>query len=108
MRRGIIRQDQYERPAIAHEIARHSPNEAGLVRYILVRNLSTISIVMSGRRLTNSGPQLFMLFSYEWLGSSGRNPLGCASTAATIRLGARFRRFQIKGPPMQMNPLMSG
>src|SRR5437867_5910991 len=73
--------------------------KSGFVRYILVRNLSTVSMEMSGRRLTNSGPQPFMLFSYEWLGSSGRNPLGCASTAATIRSGARFRRFQTKGPP---------
>src|SRR5262245_13574879 len=53
--------------------------KSALVRYILVRNLSTISIVMSDRRLTNSGPQPAMLFSYEWLGSSGRNPLGCAN-----------------------------
>ena len=37
--------------------------KSGLVRYILVRNLSTISIVMSGRRLTSSGPQSFMLWS---------------------------------------------
>src|SRR6266542_975115 len=61
--------------------------KSGLVRYILVRNLSTISIVMSGRRLTHSAHQPIILFSYEWLGSSGRNPLGCASTAATIRSG---------------------
>src|SRR5262249_46977701 len=37
----------------------------GLVRYILVRNLSIISIVMSDRRLASSGPQPLMLFSYE-------------------------------------------
>src|SRR2546425_12898482 len=30
--------------------------KSGLVRYILVRYFSTVSIVMSGRRLTNSGP----------------------------------------------------
>ena len=51
------------RLAIAHEIARHSEDEVGLVRYIFVRNLSTISILISGRRLTNSGPQPFILFS---------------------------------------------
>src|SRR6202049_664561 len=60
MCRDIIRQDQYGRLAIAHEIACHGEDEVGLVRYILVRNLSTTSIVMSGRRLTNSGPQPFM------------------------------------------------
>ena len=37
--------------------------KSALVRYIFVRNLSTISIVISGRRLTSSGPQPFMLLS---------------------------------------------
>src|SRR5215831_7978230 len=37
--------------------------KSGLVRYILVRNLSTISIVMSGRRLSSSGPQPVILLS---------------------------------------------
>src|SRR5439155_8381677 len=35
--------------------------KSGLVRYILVRYFSTIAIVISGRRLTNSGPQPVML-----------------------------------------------
>jgi len=35
--------------------------KSGLVRYILVRNLSTISIVMSGRRAVSAGPQVFIL-----------------------------------------------
>src|SRR5688500_5553425 len=34
-----------------------------LVRYIYGRDLSTISIVISGRCLISSGPQLFMLLS---------------------------------------------
>src|ERR1700726_5250799 len=37
--------------------------KSGLVRYILVRNLSTVCIVTSGRRLTNSGPQPVILVS---------------------------------------------
>jgi len=37
--------------------------KSALVRYILVRNLSAISIVMSGRRLTNSGAQPLILVS---------------------------------------------
>ena len=37
--------------------------KSGLERYILVRNLSTIAIVMSGRRAVSAGPQLFILFS---------------------------------------------
>ena len=51
MRRDIVGQDQHRRLAIAHEIARHREDEIGLVRYILVRNSSTMSIVMSGRAL---------------------------------------------------------
>src|SRR5439155_11485874 len=35
--------------------------KSGLVRYIFVRYFSTIAIVISGRRLTNSGPQPVML-----------------------------------------------
>src|SRR3954466_2829073 len=35
--------------------------KSALVRYIRVRNLSTLSIVISGRRLTSSGPQFFRL-----------------------------------------------
>src|SRR5436853_751809 len=38
--------------------------KSGLVRYILVRYFSTISIVISGRRLTNSGP-VFKLTHYR-------------------------------------------
>src|SRR6516225_9252176 len=37
--------------------------KSGLVRYILVRNLSTVSIVISGRLAVNAGPQVFILFS---------------------------------------------
>src|SRR6476619_3179160 len=37
--------------------------KSALVRYIFVRNLSTTSIVISGRRLTRSGPQPLMLVS---------------------------------------------
>ena len=36
--------------------------KSGSVRYIFVRNRSTVSIVISGRRFTSSGPQPFMLF----------------------------------------------
>ncbi len=58
-------------------------------------------MVMSGRRLTKSGPQPVMLPSYISVGISGRKPTGCASTAATTRLGTRLIRFQMNGPPMQ-------
>src|SRR5271169_615578 len=40
--------------------------------YILVRKVSTIAIVMSGRQAHNSGPQPFMLLLYEGPGISGR------------------------------------
>ena len=61
--RDVVRQDEDRRLARAHEIARHGEDEVGVVRYILVRNLSTISIVISGRRFVSSGPQAFMLLS---------------------------------------------
>src|SRR5437867_5273366 len=38
--------------------------KSGLLRYILVRNFWTMSILISGRRLTNSGPQPVILLSY--------------------------------------------
>ena len=37
--------------------------KSGLVRYILVRNWSTVAMVTSGRRATSAGPQPFMLLS---------------------------------------------
>src|SRR5438132_1079464 len=37
--------------------------KSGLLRYILVRNFWTMSILISGRRLTNSGPQPVILLS---------------------------------------------
>src|SRR5438132_4621055 len=37
--------------------------KSGLLRYIFVRNLSTVAIVTSGWRLTKSGPQPAMLVS---------------------------------------------
>ena len=61
MRRNIVGKDQYRCLAIADEIACHGEDESGLVRYILVRYFWTISIVMSGRRFTKSGPQPVML-----------------------------------------------
>src|SRR4029450_8529923 len=56
--------------------------KSAFVRNILVTNFSTVSVVMSGRRLTSSAPQPVMLASYMTLGISGRNPTGCAGTAA--------------------------
>ena len=41
------------------------------VRNILVRKVSTISIVISGRRSTSAGPQPFMPLSYMTVGISG-------------------------------------
>ncbi|TXL72685.1 hypothetical protein FHP25_24340 [Vineibacter terrae] len=75
--------------------------KSALARYILSRKALTMSIVMSGRRAHSAGPQLAMLLSWNWSGSSGRKPLGCTSTAAATRSGARLMRFQMNGPPMQ-------
>src|SRR5712671_6526528 len=79
--------------------------KSGSVSNILVTNVSTVGVVISGRLTVNSGPQVFQK-TPGYFGSriSGRHPTGCATTAATTRLGARFRRLQMNGPPMQ-NPI---
>src|SRR5438045_144396 len=61
--------------------------KSALVRYILVRNLSTISIVISGRRLISSGPHPFIFVSQKRSRISGRDPLGCAGTAQQREAG---------------------
>src|SRR5437763_200341 len=61
MGRNIIRQDQYRVRQLRTKSRVTVKTKSGLVRYILVRNLSTISIVMSLRRAVSSGPQFFML-----------------------------------------------
>src|SRR6202049_2848406 len=76
--------------------------KSGLVSNILVTNWSAVSIVISGRLAISAGPQLFQNVP-GYLGSriSGRQPTGCASTAAATRFGARFTRLQTNGAPMQ-------
>src|SRR5713226_8596445 len=69
--------------------------KSALERYILLRNESTIAIVISGRRAHSGGPQPVMLLLEKRSGISGRNPLGCAITAATMRFGARRNKFQM-------------
>ena len=100
VRGDIVRQDQDRVLAITHEIARHRKEEV-----ILVTNWSVVCKVISGRLAISVAPQLFQNVP-GYLGSriSGRQPTGCASTAAATRLGARFKRLPIKGPPMQ-NPI---
>src|SRR5204862_3719942 len=73
--------------------------KSGLVSNILVTNWSVVCIVISGRLAISVEPQVFQKVP-GYLGSriSGRQPTGCASTAAEIRLGARFKRLQMKGP----------
>ena len=76
--------------------------KSGLVSNILVTNWSVVCIVISGRFAISAGPQLFQnVPGYFGSRISGRQPTGCASTAAEIRAGARFRRLPMKGPPMQ-------
>src|SRR5579864_6480574 len=74
--------------------------KSGSVSNILVTNLSVVGIVISGRLAVSVAPQVLQN-TPGYLGSriSGRHPTGWASTAAAIRLGARFKRFQMKGPP---------
>ena len=56
MGRNIVRQDQYRGLATAHEIACHGEHEVGSVWNILVRNLSTVAIVISGRLAVRPDP----------------------------------------------------
>jgi hypothetical protein len=68
----------------------------------MVTNWSVVCSEISGRFAVNIAPQVFQN-APGYFGSriSGRQPTGCASTAPAIRLGARFKRFQMNGPPMQ-------
>ncbi len=66
--------------------------KSGSVSNIFVTNLSVVAIVISGRLAVNAAPQVLQN-TLGYLGSriSGRHPTGWARTAATTRLGARFR-----------------
>src|SRR5262249_46277708 len=81
--------------------------KSGLLRYILVRNFSPTSLLIAGRRLTSSPPHPPMFLWKGSVATSGRNPTGCAGTAATTGLGARLKRFKMKGPPMQKPSTMN-
>jgi hypothetical protein len=69
-----------------------------LVRYIFVRNLSTVLGIwpLGGQRRTS--PSCCCRRTDRALRTRAAS---CASTAATMRSGARFRRFQMKGPLMR-------
>src|SRR5207247_2771604 len=76
--------------------------KSALVSNILVTNWSVVCNEISGRFAVNVAPQLFQnVPGYFGSRISGRQPTGCASTAAAIRFGARFKRLQMKGPPIQ-------
>ena len=101
--RDIVRQNQDRVLATPHEIARHGEDEVriGLEHfgYEIVR---PADIVISGRlAVICAGQPLQNAPGYFGSRISGRQPTGCASTAAATRLGARFKRPQMKGPPMQ-------
>src|SRR5579863_10754510 len=67
--------------------------KSGLVSNILVTNLSVVGSGISGRLAVRLAPQVLQN-TPGYFGSriSGRHPTGWARTAATTRLGARFRR----------------
>src|SRR6266496_258038 len=73
--------------------------KSGSVSNIFVTNRSVVGSVISGRFAISVAPQLVQNLP-EYFGSriSGRQPTGCATTAAAMRVGARFRRLQMKGP----------
>ena len=103
VRRDIVRQDQDRVLATTHEIACHGEDEVGIgfehLGHKLVgrlqRNLGPLRVNQRGPQLVQNEP------GYLRSRISGRQPTGCAITAAATRLGARFKRLQMKGPPMQ-------
>ena len=99
MRRYVVGQHQDRRLAAAHEIARHGVDEVGRERYMLVRKVSTIAIVMSGRRAHSSGPQLSCCCRTK--GGPPGGSRGLCRHRRDTRSPARFNMFQMKGPPMQ-------
>src|ERR1700732_244 len=76
--------------------------KSGLVSNILVTNWSADCKVISGRLALIIGPQVVQNEPGDLRSRiSARPHPGCATTAATTRLGARFKRLQINGPPIQ-------
>jgi len=102
MSRRIIRQDQNWILASSNKVPCDGKNEVWVGTEHSGHKFVHQGIVISGRWAVTAGPQVFQNAPGN-LGSliSGRHPTGCASTAATIRSGARFKRFQMKGTPMQ-------
>ena len=98
----IVRQNQNRGLATTDEIPCHGEDEVGV-------GLEHPGHEFVGRRHRDLGPlgsqcRTPGLPEYAWILRVAHlrpPPTGCASTAAATRLGARFRRLQMKGPPMQ-------
>jgi hypothetical protein len=106
MRRHIVRQDEHRRLAVAHEIARHGEDEVGLVRYILVRNFSTISMVISGRRLTSAGPSPSCCCRRTGRASRDANRW-LRQHGGDDPIGRALQQVPDEGPPMQKPSTMN-
>ena len=103
MRRDIVGQDQNRVLATADEIPCDGEDKVRVgLKHIGHKFVPLYARVISGRWAVSVAPQVFQNVP-GYLGSriSGRHPTGCANTAAATRFGARFKRFQMKGPPMQ-------
>src|SRR4029453_14014083 len=129
MRRDVIRQYEYGRLALPHEIARHGEDEVGVraehpghelldslcrdVRPALdqlrtparhagvVHDVGHLGRESDGLRRHRRANPPVMRAVYMTGGAPGRTPTGGAAPAATTRSGARLIRFQMNGPPMQ-------
>ena len=98
MPRGVVRQNENRRLTSLHEVARHGEDEVRVVPEHSGQELV-------GRLTCDVGAPLHQWFGpagcltlIKGFGSSDRNPTGCAGNTATTRFGARFMRFQMKGP----------
>src|SRR5438445_5886467 len=102
VRGDLVRQDQDWVWQLRTKSRVTVKTKSGLVSNILVTNWSAVWIVISGRLAVSAGPQVVQNApGYLRSRMSGRHPTGCASSAAAIRSGARFKRPHMKGPPMQ-------
>jgi hypothetical protein len=70
-------------------------------RYILCRNASTVVIVRSGLRAHSAGPQPLNVVLVEEVGQFRTKAARLCQHGGKARLGARRKKFHMKGPPMQ-------
>jgi len=90
------------RLALAHEVTCHGEDESGLVRYILVRNLSTSPSRSRAGALSAPGPTLHIVV-VEKIAHLRTGSLGCAKHGGDNTIRRPPAEIPDEGAPMQ-NP----